>query len=68
MNYSRIEKKDRANWRKTFFLSCLLHIALLAGIYYLNAEMPSSILPDFVLEWFPVEAENNVAATRSSNP
>jgi len=68
MNYAKIEKRDKAKRRRIFFLSCIIHLGLLGGIYYLNAEDPTSIFPDFVAEWLSEESEDKVASTQNDRP
>jgi len=68
MNYAKIEKRDRASGRRMFFLSCLLHALLLGGIYYLNTDNPTEIIPDFVTEWFDKTTDKEIATIQKNTP
>ena len=67
MNYHQLEKKENASkWKALFFAFCI-HFALLGGLYYINVEDPTAIIPDFVLELFDNGAEE-VAVVKSEAP
>ena len=66
MNYHQLAKKDNASQWKALFFAFLIHFVLLGGLYYFNAEDPSAIIPDFVLEL--LDNTEEVAIAKSEAP
>ena len=67
MNYHQLEKKENVSKWKALFFAFFIHFALLGGLYYVNAEDPTAIIPDFVLELFD-NGSKNVAVAKSKAP
>lgn len=50
MNYVQTEIPAPPNWQASLLFAILLHILLLGGLYYLNSENPSAIIPTSVID------------------
>lgn len=51
MNYVQTESPTPPNWLASLFFALLLHLLLVGGLYYLNSENPSAIIPSPLLDW-----------------
>jgi len=50
MNYVQTETPTPPNWQASLLFAILLHLLLIGGLYYLNSENPSAIIPS-LLSW-----------------
>ncbi len=61
MNYVQTEPSaPSSNWQTSLFFALLLHTLLLGGLYYLNSENPSAIIPNALIDWLGDDAETTV--------
>jgi len=67
-NYHQADKIERSNRHKAFFFTFFIHFALLGGLYYMNSDKATTIIPEFVTEWFSGEATEDIAATSKKKP
>ncbi len=57
MNYVQTEPPTQSNWQTSLIFALLLQALLLGGLYYLNSENPSTILPTSIVDWLETNKE-----------
>lgn len=68
MRQYNIERAERNTRTKAILATLLVHFGLLYGLFYMNSDQPSDLMPEFVKEWVKGEETQKVVASHGKRP
>jgi len=68
MRQYNMEKAERITRTKAILATLLVHFGLLYGLFYMNSEQPSELMPEFVKEWVKADDEKQAIVSHTKRP
>ena len=68
MRQYNIEKTERITRTKAILATLLVHFGLLYGLFYMNSNQPSDLMPEIVKEWVKGEDTKKAVASHGKRP
>jgi len=63
-----MEKAERITRTKAILATLLVHFGLLYGLFYMNSDQPSDLVPEFVKEWVKTDESQEAVASYGKRP
>jgi len=63
-----MKKAEKVTRTKAIIATLLVHFGLLYGLFYMNSDQPSDLVPEFVKEWVNSKESKEVVATYGKRP
>ncbi|GEM_PF-3806829 len=68
MRQYNMKKAEKVTRTKAIIATLLVHFGLLYGLFYMNSDQPSDLVPEFVKEWVNSKESKEVVATYGKRP
>ncbi len=68
MRQYNMKKAEKVTRTKAIIATLMVHFGLLYGLFYMNSDQPSDLVPEFVKEWVNSKESKEVVATYGKRP